>query len=504
MKSRIFFIGIFATMLLIGCQKGKFAEEKFAKENELIVKDQKDILQMKFAKVLSIAVANNSELRSLIKTEALKNFDNDDDVLYQLIRGVNIGENTVSELLSSYAESEEEFKTIEESLPLLTILVPTIPNFTLEGWNPTTEIPQIAVRLIKNSEVPLYDNNGNQTMIPSGAVPGFPILVVKQNERLKVNSSSDLKSAEIYASDGKFAFNFLDSAFDGSKLNRNKEKRLMFSQTEIDPVNIEAYNSGVEWHRDYVYYGLTPTITRGAFRENYYEYITSFTMLGSSWYGKIADQTGDPKISTNNTWTDGAFEFKVTVLLNATNGVGTTIDKYFSAKGSDLVKPSYSTYSGRQGGPITVTHYYILNSIISKPYNPNLELVKWNLKEYGSSWKISISEIDNPEEYTNTEEISSTFATNFEISATGGILEKVGLKFGASATNTSKSTFSVKTSLTTDILGDAILNFSDPIIIGEHVPNSGSSGRGSEFYAYQTNEINTGWVSLSIEPKKKY
>ena len=156
------------------------------------------------------------------------------------------------------------------------------------------------------------------------------------------------------------------------------------------------------------------------------------------------------------------------------------------------MEPSYIVYT-RTG----VHKWYTTSNIVSKPYNPNLELIQWNLKDYGASWKITVAEVDNSEEYTYTEEVTTTYANNFEIS---GTIEKVGLKFGGSATTSNKSIFTVKTMKNSDPLGDAVLNFSDPIITNVEIVEN----RRGDITYYHTNEISTGWVSLGIEPKKKY
>lgn len=446
-----------------------------------------DILKIKFAKILSQALFESPELRKLIKSEALKRFDNDDEVLYQLIKKCPIRGTSLSDYLSRFADSEAEFMAIENRLPLLTILVPSLPNFSVDSWNTETEIPEVAVKIKDKKEIPLISYNGNQTTIPSGAIPGFPVLVVKGNERIYVSSSS-LKSANLISNKPNGKFMFKDDSFDGSR-QRVQQNRTPSPGETTDPANANAYNLGLEWQRDYVYYGLTPTVSRGSFRNNYSEYLTSMRLLGN-WYEKIADQTGDPHI-VSDLWTDGAFEFKVTVQLNATNGIGATIEKYISVEGKNLMQATYE--SARTGQR---TWYYPTN-IIGIEYHPDLELASWDLKNYGSAWKISIAEIDDTEEITHTEEITTTYAANFDV---GG--EKVGYKFGIAATSSVKSTFTVKTTKNSDELGNTILTFSDPIITGRFEEYNRRTN--SYDYFYSKNKITTGWVELVIEPKQKW
>ena len=86
MKKKVLLIGILAIALAAVSCKEK--EDEFIKdeissneEDELVIDNQTDASQLKFAKILSIALSDNSELRSLMKSEALKRFDNDDEVL---------------------------------------------------------------------------------------------------------------------------------------------------------------------------------------------------------------------------------------------------------------------------------------------------------------------------------------------------------------------------------------------------------------------------------------
>jgi len=478
MKTKLIFTTLILLLVSIqSCKKNDVTYEK------LINSDQTDIAQVKFAKILAPALANSYELRKFLKAEALKQFDKDYDILYQLIRNKKVGDITVSELLSSYAESKEDFASIENNFPLLTILIPTVPNFTPENWNVSTEIPQVAVALSDKKDVPMYDKSGKATIVPSGCVPTIPVVVVKQNERVVVSQGTSLKSQKISVN-GNSSFSFVDEAFDGTNTTKLKRTAL---PSDIDPIIVEAYNLGMEWQRDHVYYGLTPTNTQGSYRNNYSEFLTSFRFLeGPPGLYKIMDQQPDPGIPTYVTstalifdgasrWTNGFFEFKVTVVINGKNGVGQTLTKGFSARGSDLFDITYG--------------HYILNicrivKIAPKTYNPNLELIPWDLESYGTAWKFIISEFDVSEEVTQTVENTTTYAGNFEFNT------KFGLKFGASATTSEKNTFSIKSYLSSDELYEAVLTFDQPIIIGV------SNG------VYTTREISTGWVSIGVEPKR--
>jgi hypothetical protein len=219
--------------------------------------------------------------------------------------------------------------------------------------------------------------------------------------------------------------------------------------------------------------------------------------------GIIADQDGDPKANNvyrtragvvtgwgtqpRTMWTDGRFEIRITVLINAKNGLGNELTKMMNVNGSDLFDLQYETVIDNNIYGMILS----LKSITPKEYHPNIELIPWDLENYGTGWKFIFHEIDNAQEVVNSYENTTTYVANFEIN--GGEKDKIGAKFGVTATTTEKRTFSVKTTLTSDFLGEATLTFDQPVIIGY------SNG------VYNTREITTGNnISISVEPRKVF
>lgn len=172
---------------------------------------------------------------------------------------------------------------------MLTVFVPTLPSkFSAQTWNPTTQVPSIAVAKVGERDVALYDADGKEEIIPAGRIPATPVIVVKQNERLVVGTATNPLARSISMPTtlrtSSFSFNFKDKSFDGIQPTTTKSattNRLAVNAADnrptarIDTRNIEAFYSGVEWQRDYVYYGITPTITKGALKRNYRETIRS-------------------------------------------------------------------------------------------------------------------------------------------------------------------------------------------------------------------------------------
>jgi len=96
------------------------------------------------------------------------------------------------------------------------------------------------------------------------------------------------------------------------------------------------------------------------------------------------------------------------------------------------------------------------------------------------------------ETYTRSETHTTQFATNFGIDVDLGLSEKVkiGLKFGGSSTTTNTQTYSLVTNVGSDQLGEAELYFYNPVLNFD----LSDIGLGSTY------EIQTGWLSLSVEP----
>lgn len=506
------FLLVLFTTVFVACKK-EVSDEVIPKTDNIssFVK-----AQTSFAKLLALAIKSDADLRNFIKQESLKQFDKDYDVLYQIVKDteINNGETLRSKLLKF--TTVNTLDSIESELPLLTIYVPDLPNFNAEKWNSLTEVPLVAVaNQDKANSVSLFGDE--EIKLQPTEIPGFPVIVIKNNERIQVKTKiNSVASINNYISAGSrklsnLSFEFIDKAFDGSipsaqntsiRLNKLASIDGSISRTtpspgsglinSIDQINIDAYNSGVEWHRDFVYYGLTPNNSTGKLKNNYSEFITSFKFLNSNALGIIADQDGDPKpINTlwrginSTSWTEGNFEIRITILINAKNGLGNELTKMMSVNPRDLFELKYQKLLGGLK--------YNLIGVTPKEYNPNIELLPWDLENYGTAWKFIFYEIDNAQEVINSFENTTTYATNFEISGTFSEKTKIGFKFGASATFVEKKTFSVKTTLTSDFLGEATLTFDQPIITGASGGN------------YITREITTGnLLSISVEPKRVF
>ncbi|MNH07084.1 hypothetical protein D3C79_664670 [compost metagenome] len=360
------------------------------------------------------------------------------------------------------------------------------------------------------------NEKGEEYILEAKYAPSFPVVVIKENEVVKV-SSGETNSTKASVSNGNkeknsdkhllksslYTFEFLDEAFNG--LNDNNQKSS--SKLRASTINASAIDSKIKtaydtykntdgWQRDYIYYDITPGQPKGKFNYDYQEHITSFMMNDANSLGIIADQTGDPVNNPTyfgprwssgpySQWTAGSFRFKVNVLVNAKNSVGASFDKYITIDPSDLYDAKYRVYNSR------FQDIWLLESITPKKVSLNIPLFNWDLDEYASTIKIIVEEVDDTAEESRSETRTVKFATNFGIDASlGNEKAKIGLKFGASLEEDRSSTVSYKVTKQSDQLGDVIVNFADKIATAF----DGSS--------YTTREYSSGMYTIGIEPRR--
>lgn len=498
----------FLSILFISCNKEKFPPTDFNQKNPQSsalrlsnsktdkLYDANSTLKREFGKSLVKAIAESKSFRALLKSKALEMMNEDYEVLYEMIEDERLENGTkVKDLIEKHLVDKKLIQRLKEIYPTLTILVPSLPqnSFNAENWNVDTQIPKIAIRLLTSNDVPIINLDGTENVLEGKYTPGFPVLVIKENERIideKHSSYKNLDSRVLESKNGR-KFKFISDSFD-RKLKKNKR---LTTAANIDPKLIQAYNtyqSTSGWHRDLIYYNITPTNTKGPFDYSFKDGLKSFTMVGdaNAALQKISDQTGDPTINAvisggASQWSGGSFEFKVTCLINARNGVGAELVTYFPAMPSDLFELTYTKIANNIFGP----DVYGLVGVSLKKMPLNIPILNWDLNSYASSIKISIEEVDVVTTETKTESISVKFANNFAID--GGILQKIGLKLGASMESVQSQSYQHSYTLGNDQLGEVIVNFADNVITGEIFSN-----------IYETREYTTGYYSISFEPIK--
>lgn len=542
-------VSIGMTSCLFSCQDDSF-ESQHQRRALVDFQDLKDdnlLLKKEFGKALAKVLGENQEIREFIKKEALKKFDNDYDVLYLLIKDEELNNGlTLEKSLLKYIKPEL-LKEVEDKIPTLTIFIPELPmnSFSADAWDTNKEIPFVGVRIKYESDVPLYNAIGEESIVLGGQIPTYPVLVVKENERVAIgNSVSSSRKIESNINNS-IQFIFLDDVFNNmsSSVNQSVETakkslgittrtgefiggpyeiswgsgRSQFTTTVPEPLRkvLDAYdiykNYEGGWQRDYIYYNLTPSNTVGPFNYNYKEYITAFEMIGDANLNlqKLSDQAGDPErngeryVSNNKTyWTDGEFEFKVKIYLGNKNAFGNEFTTYFRVKPEELFSLDYINDR-------TSPQNLLITGVKNKKVYLSLPLFEWNLENYSANVKIAIEEVDATETVKQTSTTSADFATNFGFSTESGKKVKLGLQFGASAKETRTTSFEVSTTNGNDELGEVIINFWDDIIVSRNIYTLMPNGFGPNYEIKQfegtldyNQKYSTGWYRLYIAPKR--
>ena len=317
-----------------------------------------------FARILSMAVSKDAALRQFLKAEAEKQFDKDYDVFYPYVKDAVVEDGrTFRDVLLSYT-SEEELGTLENSLPLLTIMIPDLSAFdafSVHKWDPKDD--QIAVTYAKGNDSSVFYSEGEPVLsLSEGYLPSFPFLVVKSNERMKILHKLGGTRAGQSVS---YQYDFVNPAFDGSKTASTRARYYEDNNTElapeekpylkkeaVDPSCVEAYNlnkkNGSLIDREYVYYGLSPEHSQhGSYNLNIREKLFMFRIAVNQPVYVVDGENNNSVLKENvsykserpsteqvvkELWTNGYFELVIYVYA----GTGGGEEKVLSVSGQDL------------------------------------------------------------------------------------------------------------------------------------------------------------------------
>jgi hypothetical protein len=204
---KMFTLGALA-LILFSCKKEKpessLAKTDLAKFQQVEAMATKDANLDFIAKQLAGSL-NKAEMRQFIKNEALKKFDGDYNILFDLIKSRNVGGKAFkNQLATNYLTNREEpnllnnVNFIASSLPLLNISVPA----NIERWDTENFIPLVAVIASDYDEktpklIKAFDSNGKIQWLDPKKMPNFPVIAIGLNERAVINSSgkAELKTA---------------------------------------------------------------------------------------------------------------------------------------------------------------------------------------------------------------------------------------------------------------------------------------------------------------------
>lgn len=481
-----------------------------------------------FAKTLSAAISDRKDVREFLKEEALKQFDNNYDILYQLVKDQTVsGDETLQDILAEYS-SEAQMEGIAANIPLLNIYLTRTAFLGIYPEDLDVDDSEIPVAVASADSTLMFFGGESEPALPAGEVPAFHVFVVGENSRV-VASQQQTGSGNKSASAG-YSFNFKSPAFDGSKRSNLKSVRTSASVLGSRAITAYSYFNGngdglnqKAFQRDYIYYGITPEKTSGTLVKSVSEYLC-YLKVPVSAYFTISDEKenensvyGDPYVKQNsyskkggrptesdvinNLWQRGAYNFKVEII---TSTESSAVEAYIPLTPEQLwkfnIKESHkhSTWFHRSRHTYTIDPKdFTANDVfLAEP----IDLGKWHIGEESVFRYVRISEEDTGTEVTTEETFDMSNAKSSNV--TGEVKVSVGMtdvttNISTSAVNSStteKNTKVIKTKKVqdSDNLGTVRIYFYDPII---------DSKSKSKSAPYNLHTYNTGSVMFGITAK---
>lgn len=471
-------VALAACLVLISCKK-ESAKEELSTSPPAITQTTPDQLRTDFAKLLAKAVADAS-VRALIKSEAQKQFDNDYDVLFQLVKDRELRTGvTFGQYLSSLAGAETAITSLEETLPLLTIFVPELEHFSAGNWNTQRDIPLVAVvnsdfNEKERTPIKAFDHLGGQYELLSNKVPDRPVIVIKENERMiprpKHDANAKAASHNLVFESNTNDYYLMDDQFNPAKTdNGQPASKFVINNLEgMGTLPARAHYAGAVSQRDYIYYNILNPGDQGPLNNAIEEHIVGIVFNPSADDHLDDDPTSD--------WADGKFEFQLDVLLFNGSSALNKITKILSVT--------------------TDSRYFTNSESIYYKFHPSIPIVTWDMKKYGDSWKYVLTEID-PGTVVNVNFTASTkIGTNYSYNSTTGTENKVSIGFGSTTEQSVTSNITTQITTGSDLCGEAVANFMSPIAL-EFVVIRGSPAQMYWHFA----DLNTGIIRLLVYPK---
>lgn len=527
--------------------------------NSTLQKEKKDaieanVAQKEFAQILSKAVYSNSDMRKFIKEKAIKQFDNDYDVFYPYVKDEKVTDNkTFRDILLSYCSDKDRFSKIEESLPLLNILVPNLSlfkAFSADTWDLNDNEVAVSYTLGNKNSV-LYGNGNSIMTLKPNEVPDFPLLVVKNSERMKIVSSTRATNGE-----GEYTYAFANPAFDGS--SRKSTRYITYYDTipqestdpyvkasDLDTAVIKAYNmfhnDDYSYDRDYIYYGLSYNHpTNGRLNQYMREHLYAFKMTSNIYYELTNLNTSNPKLDhpgkdkntnarndygdishdrgsltdgevINGIWTKGNFTIRFNTMIGTKGGAISSKDLIYSVPPTQLfqvdsihVDYRHSTGFRRSRYVYTIYPGYLRPRWVyvkNLQYNTNDNLLfenAWDISNYSMTVHINVYEDNDPETIETTDTHTYEYDGNSDFSGdiSGGTAPKYDIKLGLGESRKTTNTISQKTTVTVGnySLGEIDYSYYDPVIISDSEKDK---------LGYKVNAYGSGIVQAIILPERE-
>ena len=470
-----------------------------------------------FAELLSAATTNSEELRCFIKKEALRQYDKDYDVFYPFVKDrIVYEEKTFRDCLLDYVDEKSLLK-IENDNPFLTIYVPDwewLGAFSINDWDPSND--DLFVGTADNNSIHrLFSNGSYFGTINKGEIPDFPVMIIKDNERMTLTQPATRAEMPVYS--------FVDEAFNNSSIETRvtaEESRRYFTVnpgsnyvsksdfTTISPESISAWkeygDDAYESQRNLIYFNAKKNENKGLINPKIREGIMAIKLIDTNC---IEEDEKDPHLQKakkkrsdfsdedllEEIWSEGNLEIKFHVTtLDQNNQSIVLCNNALSVKPKELfdvssIKSHFyhkSTFTPREFVYLPtksdlVPKWYYLPDVLKFDY--------WNLSKESTALSIYVYEIDA--EITDEVELNESLTKQNSISFGAKIGGKYELNFDFNApTSTVTHKYIVKKG--SDTLGDTVLYYNDYIIKSETTDK------------YELNYYSTGKINFIIVPLK--
>lgn len=499
--SRYSFISILVVFFsLCSCTK----EEALLPSNNFLSKEE---TTKEFAIILSKAVYAEPSIRKFLKENAIKQFDYDYDVFYPWVKDLSVnGNQSFRDLLLKY-DDKHQLPFIEESLPLLNILVPDWQwihedCFSINTWD--TSINEVAVAYLgDDNRIKIFGNGTQYDDFPINSYPSFPVLVIKDNDRLTYKETPSTKGNHI-------DYSFISEAFNASCVATKAYSHELDTVIQFNVGNGYEYRSDISGYayggvtspafnaysvaaanpgmtqRDYVYYGIDGSQNNGLINTSYHErlYRMKFTSINiNALWDSDEDykprayvrDTDDP--FTNQelqamTWTDGALDLEFVVMAGPEwsdqKFASIPLERAFTLKSVQRWK-GYNFF-----GSWTSWIYCVDRSdFIPKWFLPSINLFNWDIRLYPGRYQVKIMEIDP----SISTEVTTTSTDNWLLNFTleWGKTFKLGFNSGNSSMQQRQTTYHYTWQQDSDNLGSFTVFYSDPFVLSQPIFGAGNN-----------------------------
>lgn len=485
--------------------------------------------QKEFAIILSKAAYKSSKLRSFLKENAQKQFDNNYEVFYPYTKTSQVEDGKTFRQLMVENSSEAEIRAIEKATPLLTVFIPDLSMFNafdVNKWDVSKQ--EILVTYDKgNRQTIFYENGKEEFQLSAMEVPAFPFLLVKSTKRMKVvgttrsNGNSEPVydfAHDIYRPQPKTRAEWRYSTVKNDTLPIDT----YVNKNEISPLVIEAYNAckGDDYslQRDYIYYGLSKANpTNGKLRPNIREKFIKFKVNPNA-LDRISDYQSnldndpyleeayfkryDPDLAEiiRNVWHEGKFTFVFEFFWGNRTQTMSPIEIRIDVPAADLFHVDslhrayqHSTFFRKSKYVYTVKVEDISPKWVRMPENQNLiSPSSWDLSTLATNVYVKAKEFDEGYKQSKTVTYSSTFAQKGNFGLEAGF-DKIKMILGINLDHSSSKSHSItiEESNNSDDLGACYINYTDKVILSDDKANQG---------LYKVKTYGTGNVEFMIIP----